>query len=38
MVQRGKEIMSRRCCDSVNTDTEVEKKVEGQEGQGTLGG
>jgi gas vesicle protein len=38
MVQRGKEIMSRRCCDSVNTATDVEKKAEEQEGQGTLGG
>jgi gas vesicle protein len=28
MVQKGKEIMSRHCCDSINTAKEAEKKVE----------
>jgi gas vesicle protein len=28
MVQKGKEIMSRHCCDSNNTSKEAEKKVE----------
>jgi gas vesicle protein len=38
MVQRGKEIMSRHCCDSVDTDMEAEKKVYEKEGRETLGG
>jgi gas vesicle protein len=38
MVQKGKEIMSHQCCDSVNTDTEAEKQVDEEEGRETLGG
>jgi gas vesicle protein len=38
MVQKGKEIMSRRCCDSVITDTEAEKQAYQEERRETLGG
>jgi len=38
MVQKGKEIMNRHCCDSVNTAKEAEKQVEEEEGRETLGG
>jgi gas vesicle protein len=38
MVQKGKEIMSRRCCDSVNTFKESEKQVYEEERRENLGG
>ncbi|MGE5307284.1 MAG: YtxH domain-containing protein [Alphaproteobacteria bacterium] len=38
MVQRGKKIMSRQCCEPVNTATEAEKKVDDEEGREPLGG
>ena len=38
MVQNGKEIMSRQCCDSVATDTEAERQAYQEERRETLGG
>jgi gas vesicle protein len=38
MVQKGKEIMSRRCCGSVNTVKESEKQVYEEERRENLGG
>jgi gas vesicle protein len=36
MVQKGKEIMSRHCCDSVDTDKETEKQADQEERRETL--
>jgi gas vesicle protein len=38
LVQKGKEIMSRQCCNSVDTDTEAEKQAYQEERRETLGG
>jgi gas vesicle protein len=38
MVQKGKEIMSRHCCDSVVTDREAEKQAYQEERRETMGG
>jgi gas vesicle protein len=38
IVQKGKEIMSRRCCDSVVSDTEAEQQSYEEERRENLGG
>lgn len=38
MVQKGKEIMSRQCCDSVDIDTEAEKQAYQEQRRETSGG
>jgi gas vesicle protein len=37
MVQKGKEILSRQCCDSVDTDTDAQKQAYQQERRETFG-
>lgn len=38
MVQKGKDILSRQCCDSVDADTEAQKQADQEQRRATFGG